>query len=91
MNSSKPLTVTLGEQQHSLDARLQSGEYESASEIVQAGLRALDREDAVRDNDIRAKIQEALEKLGPGTPASEVFDRLEQRHIERMRARDGDL
>jgi len=91
MNSSKPLTVTLGEQQQSLDTRLQSGEYESASDVVRAGLRALDREDAARDDDMRAKIQEALYSLGPGIPASDVFDRLEQRHIERMRARNGDL
>ena len=84
MNSSKPLTVTLGEQQHSLDARLQSGEYESASEIVQAGLRALDREDAAKNDEMREKIQEALDCDGPDFSADDVFDEIERTHTERF-------
>ena len=87
----KPLTVTLGEQQQSVDRRLQSGEYESASEIVRAGLRALDREDAVRDEYMRAKIQEALDYDGPDFSADEVFDEIERRHAERFGTKGREL
>lgn len=45
MRSSRPITVTLGKHQASIDARLASGTYDSASEVVRAGLRALDREE----------------------------------------------
>jgi antitoxin ParD1/3/4 len=43
MRTSKPITVTLGRQQASVDARLASGAYDSASEVMRAALRALDR------------------------------------------------
>ncbi|WP_367210642.1 type II toxin-antitoxin system ParD family antitoxin [Mesorhizobium sp.] len=43
MRTSKPITVTLGRQQSSVDNRLASGAYDSASEVIRAALRALDR------------------------------------------------
>ena len=79
MRTSKPITVTLGKQQASLDAWLESGDYESASEVLRAGLRALDREKAAFDELMRQKIQEALDDPRPMVPANEAFARLRAR------------
>lgn len=84
MRTSKPITVTLGKQQENLDALLATGEYESASEVVRAGLRALERERRALDDLMRRKIQEALDDPRPSVPADEVFARLRARHAERF-------
>jgi len=82
MRSSKPITITLGNQRKSLESRIESGEYESASEVVRAALRALDREDAALDEIIGARIREALDDPRTPIPESEVFDRLEARYAK---------
>ncbi len=86
MRSSKPITVTLGKQQHLLDERLQSGAYESASEVVRAALRALDREEEAVNAVMRARIREALDDPGPDIPADEVFAELRAYHEEQLKA-----
>ena len=86
MRKSKPVTVTLGNQQTILDARLASGEYDSASEVVRAGLRALDRERLALEAVMRARIAEALADPRPGIPAEEVFRRLEKKQAARLKA-----
>jgi antitoxin ParD1/3/4 len=86
MRTSKPITVTLGKQQAFLDDRLESGEYESASEIVRAGLRALEREERLRNETWRRLIQESLDDPRPDIPADEVFAELEALHNERIKA-----
>jgi antitoxin ParD1/3/4 len=85
MRASKPITVTLGKQQRSVDDRLESGAYNSASEVIRAGLRALDREEEALNAILREKIREALDEPGPDVPAVEVFERLERRHAERIK------
>lgn len=77
MRSSKPITVTLGKQQAILDAQLASGEYESASEVVRAALRALDREERLRAERWRLMIKESLDDPRPDIPADEVFEEIE--------------
>ncbi|KKZ87492.1 CopG family transcriptional regulator [Rhizobium phaseoli] len=89
MRSSKPITVTLGSQQKSLDARLQSGAYSSASEVIRAALRALDREEDALDEIMRRKIREAIDDPGPDIDADTVFERLEHLHAERVKAGRG--
>ena len=86
MRTSKPITVTLGKQQHLLDARLESGAYESASEVVRAALRALDREEAAVNAVMRAKIREALDDPAPDIPADDVFAELRAYHLKQMKA-----
>ncbi|MGV2098148.1 type II toxin-antitoxin system ParD family antitoxin [Rhizobium sp. 21-4511-3d] len=86
MRTSKPITVTLGSQQKSLDARLDSGEYSSASEVMRAALRALDREDAALNEIIRRKIEEAIDDPAPDIDADTVFDRIEQLHAQAEKA-----
>jgi antitoxin ParD1/3/4 len=85
MRANKPITVTLGKQQAILDDRLASGDYESASEVVRAGLRALDREEKARLEYMRAKVKESLDDPRPSVPAEEVFARLRARHEKRLK------
>ncbi|MDO9426347.1 MAG: type II toxin-antitoxin system ParD family antitoxin [Methylobacterium sp.] len=86
MRTSRPISVTLGEMQERVDARVRSGDYASASEVVRAGLRALDREESVLDNVLRAKVEQALADSRPALPADEVFAALRARHAERLKA-----
>lgn len=90
MRSSKPITVTLGAQQSSLERRLASGAYSSASEVLRAGLRALDREEAALDEILREKVRASLADPRPSLPAEDVFADLRQRHAERLKAGDRD-
>ncbi|RVD64874.1 type II toxin-antitoxin system ParD family antitoxin [Mesorhizobium sp. M7A.F.Ca.ET.027.03.2.1] len=85
MRTSKPITVTLGRQQSGLDARLASGAYDSASEVMRAALRALDREEQTIAAIMRAKVQEALDDPRPDIPAEEVFKELRAYHADRMK------
>lgn len=85
MRTSKPITVTLGKQQAFLDRQLESGEFESASEVVRAGLRALEREEKVRNEVWRRLIQESLDDPRPDIPAEEVFAELEALYDERVK------
>ena len=91
MRTSKPITVTLGKQQHLLDIRLQSGNYDSASEIVRAALRALDREEEMVNQIMRAKIRDALNDPRPDIPAANVFAKLRSRHAAQLKADGLDL
>lgn len=86
MRASKPVTVTLGELQEGVDARVRSGRYASVSEVLRAGLRALDREEAALDAVLRQKVQEALDDPRPAIPADEVFAELRAHHAKRMKA-----
>lgn len=85
MRTSKPISVTLGKQQASIDARIESGDYASASEVLRAALRALDREDAALNEIMRAKIEESLSDPRPSIPASKVFADLRARHDQSVK------
>lgn len=85
VRTSKPISVTLGDMQERGDARIESGNYASVSEVVRAGLRALDREEAAIDAVLRQKVQEALDDPRPAIPADKVFAKLRTHHAERMK------
>jgi len=86
MRTSKPITVTLGSQQASLEARLKSGAYDSASEVMRAALRALDREEAALEEVLRRKVEASLADSRLSIPAEDVFSRLRAHHAERVAA-----
>jgi antitoxin ParD1/3/4 len=88
MRASRPITVTLGELQERVDDRVRSGAYSSASEVVRAGLRALEREEQALDELWRRRIQEAYDDPRPDIPADEVFENLRRHHAERVKARN---
>jgi antitoxin ParD1/3/4 len=82
MRNSKPITVTLRNQQTSIDRRLASAEYDSASEIVRAGLRALDREEEILRQIMSVKVRAAFESPCPDIAAEDVFARLRAHRAE---------
>jgi antitoxin ParD1/3/4 len=78
--SSRPITVTLGDLQARVEERVESGAYASASEVMRAAVRALDREEAAIDSWLRQRVDEALADPRPSIPATEVFKRLRKHH-----------
>ena len=83
MSDGETITVDLGEFGPRVHERVRSGEYRSASEVVQAGLEALEREEAeaeLSNDTLRRLIQESLDDPRPDIPADEVFERLERKH-----------
>ena len=86
--TSRPMTVTLGDLQDHVEARVRSGAYASASEVVRAAIRALDREEAAVNDWLRRKVEEAFADPRPDIPAADVFKRLRAHHAQRMKAED---
>ena len=86
MRTSKPISVTLGPQQASLERRLQSGQYDNASEVLRQALRALDREEAMLEEVLREKVKASMADPRPSVPAGDVFKRLRARHGRRVKA-----
>lgn len=85
MRSSRPISVTLGDLQERVDARVQSGLYASASEVLRAAMRALDREDAMLDEVLRRKVEAALDDPRPSLAAEDVFADLRAHHAALQR------
>lgn len=84
--SSRPVTVTLGELRERVEARVASGAYASASEVVRAAIRALDREEAALNEWLRREVEEAFADPRPASPARDVFKRLRAHHARRAKA-----
>ena len=92
--ANKPITVTLGPFAERVEARVRSGDYASVSEVIRAGLRALDREEAllerlfvpIDDDDpewianAKEKVAEALADPRPPISSEEVRRRIHERH-----------
>ena len=87
---SRPITVTLGELQERVDQRVESGAYASASEVLRAAVRALDREETALDEWLRLRIEEAMAGPSPNIPAREVFQRLRDHHASRLKAEENE-
>lgn len=85
--TNRPISVTLGELQPGVEARVKSGAYASASEVMRAALRALDREEAAVDEWLRQRVDEAFADPRPNVPAEEVFKRLKSHHARRVKDR----
>jgi antitoxin ParD1/3/4 len=84
--TSRPITVTLGDLQKHVEHRVKSGTYASASEVLRAAVRALDREEAAVDDWLRQRVEEAFADPRPNIPAREVFKRLRAYHAEQVKA-----
>jgi antitoxin ParD1/3/4 len=83
--TSRPITVTLGELHEHVEARVKSGSYASASEVIRAAVRALDREEAATNEWLRQRVNEAFIDSRPNVPARDVFKRLRRHHAEQMK------
>jgi len=78
-------TVSLpSEQSRYIDQLVGSGAYASASEVVRAGLRALEERDSAVERWLRTEVVQAYDELdadpGSAVPAEEVFTEL-RKHI----------
>ena len=82
--ASKPVTVTLGGLTEAAQRRVASGAFASVSEVVRAGLRALDREEAALDALLKARVEEALADPRPSIPQEDVFVGLRAHHAARI-------
>jgi antitoxin ParD1/3/4 len=70
--ANKPISITLGPFAEKVEKRVKEGRYASASEVIRDGLRALDREDELFDEILRAKVREALADPRPSISSDEV-------------------
>jgi antitoxin ParD1/3/4 len=70
-----------------IDEKVASGAYASASEVVRAGLRALQERDAAIERWLREEVAPTCDamKADPSRalPAKEVFHRIKARHAKR--------
>jgi antitoxin ParD1/3/4 len=80
------MSVTLGSDRDRVESRLRSGQYQTASEVIRAGLRALDREDAALEEILRRKVEAALSDPRTSASAADVFGRLRAHHSEQEKA-----
>lgn len=85
--ASRPITVTLGKLEKRVSERVRSGSYASASEVLRAALRALEREETAVNDWMRQRIRESLDDPRPDRPAKEVFARLRSHHARQVRVR----
>ena len=83
--ANKPISVTLGPFAEKVERRIKEGRYASASEVIRDGLRALDREDELFDEILKAKVAEALADTRPPISSDEMKRRLEEKHKARLK------
>ena len=86
------MNVSLTPELEKLVARkVQSGLYQSASEVIREGLRLLDDQDRLRElhlGQVRKKIQTGLDQLdrGEGVPEEQVHDEMKRKSAEFRKA-----
>jgi len=72
-----------------IDSKISSGGYASASEVVRAGLRALQERDRAMENWLRTEVCSVYDamKADPsrGVLAKNVFDEIRSRHVMNMK------
>lgn len=71
--AAKAISVTLGEMTSHAERHIASGRFTSMSEVMRAGLRALDREEAALDALVQARVKEALEDSRPTVAMKDAF------------------
>jgi antitoxin ParD1/3/4 len=90
MASPKKRTFSLpAEQARYIDTLVQSGAYASGSEVVRAGLRALQERDAAVEKWLRQEVVEVCGALrddpSRAIPADQVFVTIRARHADRLK------
>lgn len=74
------VTVDLGPYREAVEKRVNSGSYSSPDEVIQAGLHALEREEAGLNEWLTKLAEEALADPRPRVPADQVFRELRAKY-----------
>jgi antitoxin ParD1/3/4 len=86
--ASKAIRIELGGRQHAmLRQQIDSGRYESASEVVSDALRLMGERDAVFDEWLRAEVQASVADKRAPAPIDEVFKRVRAKVSRASKAR----
>jgi antitoxin ParD1/3/4 len=93
MNKIDRRTVSLPvEQADYIDRLVASGEYGSASEVVRAGIRALQKHDEVIEHWLQTEVAETYDRMrndpARGIPLQTVAEKFRKKAIERRKAGD---
>ena len=80
------------EQAGYIDTLVASGSYASGSEVVRAGLRALQERDAAVEKWLRAEVISVCDAMqsdpGRAIPGEQVFATIRARHADRLKRRE---
>ena len=81
------------EQSAFIDEKIKSGQFASGSEVIRAGLRALqERDDAVQrwlQNEVAATYDDAKEGRGKTMSVGDAFDQIRARHQAATKQHEG--
>lgn len=72
-----------------VQGQIEQGRFQNASEVIRAGLRMLEDHEmglAERRLELRRQINAAFDDARSSLPADEVFDRIERKHADAMKA-----
>ncbi|NGN41051.1 type II toxin-antitoxin system ParD family antitoxin [Mesorhizobium sp. CGMCC 1.15528] len=92
MSSIEKRTISLpAEHAAFVDAKVAAGDYASVSEVVRAGLRALQERDAAVERWLREDVAQAYDAMQTdpqrGIEAKTVFDEIRAHHAAKMKGR----
>jgi antitoxin ParD1/3/4 len=76
MADADAVSVTLGGMGDKAREWIAQGRYETMSEVVLEGLRALERQDSKSDAILKAKVEEAINDPRPYVSIEEAFTRI---------------
>lgn len=90
MSNIEKRTVSLPTEQAAfIDAQVASGAYASGSEVVRAGLRALQERNAAVERWLREEVAPTYDRMkadpGRGIPAAEAFAEIRAHHAARLK------
>jgi len=72
-----------------IDQKVNSGDYASASEVIRAGLRALQERDRAVEDWLRTQVASTYDAMladpSRGIPSDSVFDDIRARHAEKTK------